>query len=78
MFQFTATSSTTPFTPSTADYSHSPFPFFPAQPNNPNPRPHPSPLPSSDAPNDVWYCSECGSLNCDWVDVCPVCGQGTK
>jgi rubrerythrin len=26
---------------------------------------------------DAWYCSECGSLNCDWVDVCPVCGIGT-
>lgn len=29
-------------------------------------------------PNDTWYCSECGALNLDYVDVCPACGQGTR
>jgi hypothetical protein len=29
-------------------------------------------------PGDTWYCGECGTLNADWYDVCPVCGKGTK
>jgi hypothetical protein len=27
---------------------------------------------------DTWYCSECGALNFDWENECPVCGQGTR
>ncbi|KAF2646274.1 hypothetical protein P280DRAFT_525000 [Massarina eburnea CBS 473.64] len=33
---------------------------------------------TSTASNDTWYCSECGALNLDHYDRCPVCGQGTK
>lgn len=29
-------------------------------------------------PDDTWYCSECGTLNLDWQDVCPACGRGTR
>ena len=31
-----------------------------------------------DQPPDTWYCSECGTLNMDWYDVCPACQQGTR
>ena len=27
------------------------------------------------APMDTWYCQECGSLNLDCTDVCPICGD---
>lgn len=30
-------------------------------------------------PNDrSWYCFECGAMNMDWYNVCPVCGQGVN
>ncbi|KAJ4992340.1 hypothetical protein SVAN01_02049 [Stagonosporopsis vannaccii] len=29
-------------------------------------------------PEDTWYCTECGTLNMDWVDLCPACGKGTR
>ncbi|KAF2464316.1 uncharacterized protein BDR25DRAFT_381431 [Lindgomyces ingoldianus] len=27
-----------------------------------------------ETPNDVWVCSSCSAVNCDWLDFCPICG----
>ncbi|KAF2867408.1 hypothetical protein BDV95DRAFT_610808 [Massariosphaeria phaeospora] len=34
--------------------------------------------PCDGQPPDTWYCSECDALNMNYVDLCPVCGQGTR
>jgi hypothetical protein len=31
-----------------------------------------------DTPNDLWICNECGSQNCNWYDLCPICNRGTR
>ena len=36
------------------------------------------PLISYGQPEDTWYCRECGTLNMDWYDTCPACGEGKR
>ncbi|KAF1939861.1 hypothetical protein EJ02DRAFT_467825 [Clathrospora elynae] len=31
-----------------------------------------------DPPTDLWTCHECGSQNCNWYDLCPICNRGTR
>lgn len=28
--------------------------------------------------DDMWVCSECGAENNDWVERCPICGEGWR
>jgi RNA polymerase subunit RPABC4/transcription elongation factor Spt4 len=36
------------------------------------------PFNSYGQPEDTWYCHECGTLNMDWYDTCPACGEGKR
>ncbi|KZM26809.1 hypothetical protein ST47_g2048 [Ascochyta rabiei] len=37
-----------------------------------------SPAVNYNQPADTWYCNECGELNMNWYDVCPVCDRGVR